>query len=566
MATDVLPDPMTTDFVPDDLDAESWEEIEPLFEQLADRELDDEQALIEFLDDWNELTATVSEARNRLRVAKACNTDDDAIGEKWAAHVESVQPKLREWSNRLGEKLVDSPAREQLEETDYQPFIEQTETNVELFTEENIPLEQKLTELATEHGEVTGGWEIEFDGETYTYSGIRRFFMHPDRDVRREAWEATARTRLEDVDTLDEIFDEMLEHRRQVADNAGFDDYRSYVFAEKMRDYDPEACFELHDLIEQEVLPLAEEIVDHKCDQLGLDDYRPWDKSVDPSGQGPLEPFDDADELEEGVTRMMERLDDDLGAQFEAIRPYMDLEARPNKEQGGFSIGYTRSRRPFIFGNATGQHPDVTMLLHESGHAFHTIAMHKNEPMVAAQPPMEFCEVASMAMELLHYDTLDELYEPEDQQRATEQHLRRIPRLLLTVARGDAFQHWLYTTPEADGADRRDKWTEMQERFSPFVDKEGIPEEWISTSWQAVPHFFSNPFYFIEYGFAQLGALQVAVNAEHDAAQALEDYKYALAQGSQRDAAGLYEAAGAQFVPDREKVAELMDWIRGRLF
>lgn len=563
---DVLPEQMEPTFVPEDLDVEEWGELEPYLEQLADLEVETDEQVRAYLDKWNEFDAVVSEKAHRLRLEKAMHVDDEEVGQRWLSFVQTISPKLSEWNDRLGRKLVESPVVEGLEGSGYEAFVDEVRVDVELFRQENVPLQRELAELSTRYGELSGNWMVEFEGEERTFSAMREFLEVADRDVRRKAWKKMADRRYADAEELDEIFDRMVELRHEIAENAGFDNYRDYVFAEKMRDYDPEACFQLHELIEEEVLPLAEEIVAWKKEGLGLESYKPWDGSADPEGRDPLEPFEEAEELKDGVEKMMRRLDGELGEQFGELREFMDLESRPGKEQGGFMMTFPASRRPFIFANASGRHSDVTTLLHESGHAFHTIASLPHQKMVSANIPMEFAEVASMAMELLHYDTLDEFYAEEDRQRAIKEHLRRIPMLLLSIARGDAFQHWMYTNPDHTAEQRREQWLIQRDRFQPFVDDSEVPRGWLRTGWHPILHFFQVPFYYIEYAFAQLGALQVAVNAEEDQAGALADYREALTLPPGPDTEELYATAGAEFVPTREKLSELMDWIRGQLF
>lgn len=565
MAASVLPSPMELTTVDPDLDVEDWDALEPKFEQLADYPVETESELRRFLEVWNELDAVISEGAHRLRLEKAQNTSDEDVRRRWMTFLQEVNPELTRWGDRLSRKLVDSPVVDTLEGTAYEPFLRQTRNDVELFEEENVPLQSEVAELTSKYGEISGDWTVDFDGEERTMSQMQAYLQAPDRAVRKRAWYTVADRRLEDGEDLEDLFDEMFDRRHQIAKNAEFDNFRDYTFAEKMRDYDPEACFRIHELVEEEVLPLAEDIVEWKKSKLELDRYRPWDGGADPEGRDPLEPFETSDELKDGVERMMHRLDERLGRQFGALRDYMDLESRPGKEQGGFMTQFSLSRRPFIFANVSGHHSDVTTLLHESGHAFHTLASLPEQAMVSTTIPMEFCEVSSMAMELLHYETLDEFYDEQQRRRAIEEHLRRIPSLLLSIARGDAFQHWLYTHPDHTAEERQEAWMRQQDRFQPFVDRQGLDEAYRRKGWHAILHFFQVPFYYIEYAFAQLGALQVALNYEEEPDQALDQYHQALSLGAQRDTEGLYEAAGAEFVPTRERVSKLMEWIRQKL-
>lgn len=560
-----LPEPYRRSFTPEE-EPRDLEIIEPLYEALLDMPMETYDEVVAFLDAWDETERWLGEHIRKSRLATQLNTEDSEAEAHWMHLVQTVLPAHSAWDDKLNRKLLAADAASDLESSSYAPFVRQTRKSVEIFREENIPLQRELQELTTRYDQISGGWTIEFRGETYTKAGMSKFTMASDRETREEAWFALGNTVLDDADALDTLWQEMFELRQQVAENAGFDNFRDYIFAAKQRDYEPDACFAYHELIEQEVVPLVTEISEDMRDRLGVDTYRPWDAHADPHGKEPLSPFEDASALQDGVERMMRRLDAELGQQFHDFRDYQDLDSRPAKSQGGFMMTLPWSRRPFIFANASGVHRDIVTLLHEAGHAFHYLRAAHNKPMSSTAVPMEFNEVASMAMELLHYDTLDEFYDEEDAQRAIHEHLRRIPRLLTSVARGDAWQHEIYTDLNHSSDDRHNAWLAHEKRFSGgVVDWSGIDRDLRRKSWHNILHFFVVPFYFIEYGFAQLGALQVAVNAEKDPVKALTLYKEALALGPQRDTAGLYEAAGASFVPTREKVRELMNWIRNGL-
>lgn len=545
---------------PGDLDV-----IEPVLGRLMQMPVQTEDELRAYLDAWDETNCWIFDYVTRCRVASRSRTDDEEAQERFMHLVSTIVPAVSKQSDALRRKLLDSPAIETIEGGEYAPFLRQTRVAVELFRDENVSLEQQEEELTNRYQQISGGWSIDFDGEPRTMSQMSRYLAVADRDVREQAYRAVRAEIATTADDLEELFEQLFALRHEIAQNAGFDNYRDYVFEEKLRDYGPDECLALAELIELEVLPLLEEIAEDTCQELGIDSLRPWDPRADPGGGQPLEPFEQIDELKDGVQRMMARIDPDFGEYFAGIRQNMDLESRPNKGQGGFMTWYSWDRRPFIFANASGNHSDIITLLHEAGHAFHSLLSQETRPMNATYPPMEFNEVASMTQELLHYRTLDEFYDEEDRRRAITEHLRRIPSLLANVARGDAFQHWLYTHPDHTRAERRAKWIEMNGRFMRHIDWSGIDEETIANSYHVILHFFIVPFYFVEYAFAQLGALQVATAAEDDLEGAMRRYKEALALGPSKRVHGLFEAAGAQFVPTREKLHELMNWIRDGL-
>ena len=558
-----LPLPLVRSFVPLDVDAEFAGQLEPVFVSLLALPVGTEDELLAFLAAWNELSCLVAQSAYELHLWTAQHTDREDYRDRFLRHNREVKPRLAQWDDALDRRLLTSPALATLESrAGYARFLRQARARVELYREINVPLLAELEERKNDYGQVSGGWLVDFRGEQLTMAATQRYLADPDRDTREAIWRRRLETLAASADTLDDVWDRMFQLRNQVAHNAGFDNFRDYIFAEKLRDYGPEECFALHELIAEEVVPVVGEIAAETVDRLGLSSFRPWDGAADPDGRDALTPFDDVERLQLGTERMMARLDPELGEWTRALREHMDLGSRPAKRQGGFMMSLPAIRRPFIFANATGRHDDIVTLLHELGHAFHYLAAHDAAPMAETSTPMEFNEVASMAMELLHYEALDEFYGPDERQRAVREHLRRIPRVLCSVAMGDAFQHQLYTLPDHTRTDRRQLWNKLGQRYSPHVDTDGISGDVTGVEWQRILHFYLVPFYFIEYGFAQLGALQVAVAADRDPARALGAYKDALALGPTRPVAALYAAAGAEFIPTRKSVRELMNWVR----
>jgi oligoendopeptidase F len=392
-----------------------------------------------------------------------------------------------------------------------------------------------------------------------------------NRETRERAWHLYMERFLREREKLNELYLEMLRLRRQVARNAGFDDFRAYQWKTMARfDYTPEDCFAFHDAIEHEVVPFATELYNDLRKKLELDTLRPWDVDADPHGEA-LAPFKETSELEEGGYRIFEQVDPLLAQHYRAMRgAFLDLGSRPNKAPGGYCNSFPVSGKPYIFMNAVGTQDDVMTLLHEGGHAFHFMESRVQPLVWNHDVPMEFSEVASMAMELLSAPYLTRarggFYEEADARRAYAQRLRDSVLFLPYMAVVDAFQHWVYTeAPEAVSPDEMDtKWGELWDRFLPGVDYSALETE-KETGWHRKVHIFSVPFYYVEYGLALLGALQVWRNALADQATAVARYRAALALGDTRPLPGLFEAAGARFAFDRATVRELMILTREQL-
>ncbi|MFQ5593926.1 MAG: M3 family metallopeptidase, partial [Anaerolineae bacterium] len=352
---------------------------------------------------------------------------------------------------------------------------------------------------------------------------------------------------------------------------AGLDNFRAYQWKAYTRfHYTPNDCFTFHDAIEREVVPLATQLYAQQARQLDLGTLRPWDTDVDPRGE-PLQPFEDPCELEEGAQRIFQQVDPVLAEHFAAMRDgYLDLASRPNKAPGGYCRTYPVSHKPYIFMNAVGTHRDVNTLLHEGGHAFHFMESARHPLIWNHHGPMEFCEVASMAMELLSAPYLESskggFYEEADARRAYARQLRDIVLFLPYMAVVDTFQHWVYvdSPKNVTAADLDDAWSDLWDRFMVGIDYSDLQGE-KETGWHRKEHIFSEPFYYVEYGLAQLGALQVWRNTLRDQSKAVADYRAALALGNTRPLPELFQAAGATFAFDRQTVGDLMALVFDKL-
>jgi oligoendopeptidase F len=285
--------------------------------------------------------------------------------------------------------------------------------------------------------------------------------------------------------------------------------------------------------------------------------------NVDATGQPPLRPFQAADELEQRTAEVFRQVDPALAADFAILREkrLLDLANHPGKAPGGYQSTLSESRLPFIFMNAVGVQRDVETLLHEGGHAFHALAS-RDEPLFAYRnPPIEFCEVASMSMELLGNEFLEAFYPPEPARRARREHLESIVDILPWVATVDAFQHWLYTHPSHTRDERGQAWQGLMGRFGGDVDWSGH-EEARTHLWHKQLHIFCHPFYYVEYGLAQLGALQVWRHYHQNRAGAVAAYRSALSLGGSRPLPELFTTAGCCFDFSANTIRPLMELIR----
>jgi oligoendopeptidase F len=551
-------------FVPKDLDPANLAQLMPLYEGLRERVIASTGELVRWLGDVSELTSVVDEFGNRRYIEKSCHTDDAQIEKRYLQYVEEIEPKIKPAFFQVQKKYLASPYREQLDRRRYEILDRQWQADVELYRDENVPLQTEATKLVTEYDKTCGAQMVSFEGKEYTVQQMNRFLEQTDRDERQRAWEATAARRMADREKIEGLFDQLLGLRAKIGANAGVDNFRSYVWKSYKRfDYTPEQCHTFADAVAEAVVPVVKELDRQRRADLGLERLSPWDGSVDPKGRPPLEPFkqEDVPGFVEKTRGIFERLSPALAEDFDVLRRRnsLDLDSRKGKQPGGYQCSLEEVREPFIFMNAAGMHGDVITLLHEGGHAFHCLAA-REEPLVFLRSaPMEFCEVASMSMELLGADHYDMFYDEADAARAKRQQIERVIRILPWIATIDSFQQWLYTSGRGgDHAARTARWLEILGRFEGDVDWSGH-EAVRESSWQRQLHLFHAPFYYIEYGIAQLGALQLWMKSREDPRRALANYRAALALGGTRTLPELFAAAGIRFDFSAKTLMPLME-------
>ncbi|MEX0741269.1 MAG: M3 family oligoendopeptidase, partial [Phycisphaeraceae bacterium] len=443
--------------------------------------------------------------------------------------------------------------------------------DVETFRTANVPLETKLTELNSEYDKTMGAMEVEFKGETYTLQQMGKFLEDTDRDTRQQAWQLSADRRMAAREKVDAIFEKMLDLRHRIAENAGFDNFRDYTWESRHRfDYTPEHCQTFADGVAAVCMPLVEQLDVERKKKLNLDVLRPWDSGVDPDNKPPLKPFDaaDIDTFVAKTRTIFDRISPELGRQFATLAENnnLDLDSRKGKRPGGFQAALQASKQPFIFMNAAGLQRDVETLVHEGGHAFHFLASCDMPNLFVRHAPLEFCEVASMGMELIAADHYDVFYDnPEDAARAKHTQFEGIARKLTWIAVIDGFQHWLYTHPGHSAEQRTAAWLEILNRFSSSqIDWTGL-EEPREAMWQRQLHLFHVPFYYIEYGIAQIGAMQVWQNYHKDPERTLSQLLKAFALGGTRPLPELFETAGAKFDFSEANLRPLIEAVSAEL-
>ncbi len=543
-----------------------WSRIEPYFQELQECPLSADNVQT-WLADWTRLSDLLIERHARLSLAINQNTTDKAAEENYNAYLDSVYPASQAANQKLKEKLLASG----LEPAGFELPLRKMRAEAAIFRQKNLPLLSEEHRLTSQFNKITGAQSVRWEGQELTLQKLRRLLHTPDRAKRKQAWIMAAERQLADRNALNQLWIKFIHLRRDLAQNASFSDYRLFRWQQMLRlDYTPEDCLEFQQAIEQVAVPAATRMYEKYRRLLGVDRLRPWDLDQDlyPLQFPDLPPYGDVTDLQEKTQAIFSRLDSQLGEYFGHMcnQGSLDLDNRKGKAPGAYCTAFPVTRRPFIFMNAIGLADDVRTIIHESGHAFHNFARLQLPYVQQRTPGLEFSEVASMAMELLAAPLLSQeqggFYKEADAHRFRLGHLQHILAFWPYMAVVDAFQHWVYThldlatNPVYCDA----KWFELWARFMPGVDWSDLDAE-VMTGWQRKPHIFRYPFYYIEYGLAQLGAVQIWRNGLKDPTQALRQYRYALSLGGTATLPDLYQAAGAKFAFDAETLAEAIQLI-----
>ncbi|MEM8757440.1 MAG: M3 family oligoendopeptidase [Planctomycetota bacterium] len=574
-----------TDFIPAEFNAADPESLSAALRGLIGRDVPDAAAFERWLLDRSELEAAYSEASALLYIGMTCNTDDEQAAGAYAKFIETVPPMAKPLFFELDAKQTKLHAEFGMTGGRYEVVARDIAADVGLFKDENVPLETELAKLSQQYDTIAGAMTVEFEGETRTLPQMGTFLESTDRAKREAAWRAVSDRRLQDTSAIDDVYDKQIKLRNTVATNLGFESYTGYAFKSKHRfDYGPEHCFAFHEAVEQIAVPFARKLDERRKRKLGLDELKPWDMAVDEDGREPLRPFAGGADMVAKARAAFAALDPRLESLFAEMGdgservtaqntsnpPPLDLDSRTGKAPGGYLYMLDRTRRPFIFMNAAGLHRDVETMVHEAGHAFHSMVC-VDEPLLHYREyPTEFAEVASMSMELLtmpHWGATGSFYDgnASAHARAMRQQMEGSVALLPWIATIDAFQHWIYENPGHSRDERTQAWLKLDDRFGRGFSWDGFDDA-RANAWQRQGHLFGAPFYYIEYGIAQLGSLQLWLRSlDEGPAVAIDDYLKALKLGGSRPLPELFDAAGLTFDFGPETVGKLVERVETEL-
>lgn len=556
-------------FLPADFQVSDWAGLEVYFKALQEREIASREAMQQWLFDLSELEAVIGEDACWRQIRMTCDTTDPKLEEAFTYFVTEIEPHIKPYAFELNKKLLGSPYSKDLDQKEFFPYLRSTENSVALFREENIPLQSEISLLAQQYGVISGSMTVTIDGTEYTLQQAAKLLQEPDRDLRRKVYDAISTRRLADKEQLDTLFDQLLQLRHQVAINAGFDNYRDYKFRELGRfDYTPADCFAFHAAVKEHIVPLQRELLEHRRKLLGLDQLKPYDVDAEPSGRQPLQPFQKGTDLLEKSIAVFTELRPFFGQCLARMKDMdrMDLDSRKGKAPGGYNCPLPETGVPFIFMNAAGTVNDLITMMHEGGHAVHSFLSHDLPLSAMKEYPMEMAELASMSMELFTMEYWNLFFsKPDECRRAQLEELERVIDVLPWIATIDKFQHWLYTNPGHSAAERSRVWLEIVNEFSTGnVDWSDYPD-YQANFWQKQLHLFEVPFYYIEYGIAQLGAIAMWRQYKENKEQALDNYMTALSLGYTKTLKELYTAAGIRFDFSPANIKELSGFVHGEM-
>jgi len=553
-------------YMPKQFAIQEWKDIEPYFVELENRAITSLSDLQQWMLDVSEVEAILSEEACWRQIKMTCDTENEALQQAFSFFVTQIQPSIQPFADRLNKKLLNSAFVKELDADLYFTYLRSVQKNIDLYREENITLQAEIGVMQQQFGAISGKMTVTIKDQEYTLQQAAKFLENPDRKIREEAYIKIQERRLQDKEQLTDLFNNLLQKRNKVATQAGFTNYRDYRFVELGRfDYKKEDCFQFHKAVKQHVMPIVDEIYKTKKKQLSLEKLKPWDLDAEPLGIEPLKPFENGEELLEKTINCFNALHPFFGECLTQMKKmgHLDLESRKGKSPGGYNCPLAESGAPFIFMNAAGQMDDVTTMVHEGGHAVHSFLTHPLPLSGFKEYPMEIAEVASMSMELFSMDHWHLFFDDNEKlKRAKQQQLERVITIFPWIATIDKFQHWIYENPNHTVEERKENWkATLAEYTSSELDVEGL-EAYRSYSWQRQLHLFEVPFYYIEYGIAQLGAIGMWMQYKKNPQTALENYIQALSLGGTKTLPALFASAGLPFDFSPSAIESLMLFVK----
>lgn len=556
-------------YLPTTLHIHAWKDVESYFIELTQRNIHSAAELRQWLLDRSELESFLQEDFAWRYIRMSCDTASLTFKESFDFFVTEIEPHVAPYNDQLNRKLLACEHVAALNDPRAEIMLRGIRMQVEIFREENIPLFTALQKKEQEFSAISGAMTVEVDGQEMTLQQAANLLKHLDREVRKSTFEKIASRRLQNKQQLDDLFDELISMRHRIALNAGFENYRDYMFAAMGRfDYSVQDCEQFHQAVADELVPLINQLHQKRKTKLGLDTLKPWDTAVATSGRPAPKPFKDGDEMMEKTIRCFQDIHPVAAKSMELLKELkqIDLDSRKGKAPGGYNYPLYETGVPFIFMNSAGSVVDLTTMVHEGGHAIHSVLTRDLDYVPYRNVPSEIAELASMSMELISMEHWERFFDdPQDLVDARREQLEQVVFALPWIAAIDQFQHWIYTHPTHTAAARKAEWHRIHQTFSSSVIDHSGFEDTFDHLWQKQIHLFQYPFYYIEYGIAQLGAMAVWRNYVVNPEQTIHQYLSALRLGYSADMGTVYQTAGVKFDFSKPYVHELATFLMERL-
>jgi oligoendopeptidase F len=564
----IIPTAPERTFVPNEINLDDWNAIEPLLENLISRKFNSKDDLYKWLLDRSELDAVIEENVGRRYIKMTIDTRVEEAAKSYEYFITEINPKISPYEDQLNRKLNDSPYKAELTSEGFDIYLRSVSSAIELYREENNELFAQDATLGQKYGAISGKQSITYKGEEMTMQQAGALLKSTDRSVRKEIFDLTSQRRLEDQKEMDDILTEMIVVRTKIAKNAGFENYRDYKFKSMGRfDYSVKDCLNFHESIEKNIVPILKGFNQERKEALKLEHLMPYDTSVSLDGKAPLKPFENAEELIDKSISLFYKIDEYCGDRLAIMKEmkHLDLASKAGKSPGGYNYPLYEIGVPFIFMNSVGLQRDLITMIHEGGHAVHSF-LSRDLPLTPFKSlTSEIAELASMSMELMSMEHWEDIYQGEDLIKAKKEQLQGVLEVLPWIAIVDSFQHWLYENPDHSIAERHAEWNKINQRFSTGIVNWEEYEDYHKVTWQRQLHIFEVPFYYIEYGMAQLGAIAMWRNYVKNPSKTMEEYKAALALGYTKSIPDVYATGGVQFDFSADYVSELSDFVMGKL-
>ncbi|MCK4664891.1 MAG: M3 family oligoendopeptidase [Bacteroidales bacterium] len=556
---------MIRKFIPSDFKIISWKNIEPYFINLKEREIASAKNLEQWLLDKSELESILEEDLAWRYIKMNCDTLDKNLSDSFNFFITEIEPEILKYDDIFNKNFYDSSFLKKLDSKKYYLIIRSVRKKIEMFREKNIPIIAKLQKEEQEYGKISSEMTINYDGKEHTLQQAANYLKNTKREIRKKVYHLINQRRIKDSEKLDNLFSNLLKKRCEIAKNADYENFRDYKFDDLGRfDYSIDDCYEFHKSIKDEVCPLINIINENRKKSLKLNSLKPWDLEVDVNLLPALKPFDNSNELIEKTIKCFSLIKPKYGEYLKIMKNkgFLDLDSRKGKAPGGFNYPLYESDIPFIFMNATGNLRDMETIMHEGGHAIHSFLSKDLGLVDFKELPSEVAELASMTMELISMDHWNIFFENEKElNRAKRKQLEGVLQVLPWVATIDKFQHWIYTNPEHSVKERKENWINIAREFGSKIIDWSENEDFFANSWQKQLHIFEIPFYYIEYGIAQLGAIAIWRNYKNNPDKALKNYENALELGYSVSIPEIYKTAGIEFNFSRKYIAQLMEFV-----